>query len=246
LNKFEILGFGSPEALARAAAEKWLGEIGSNCSTAAPYCVALSGGRVAARFFSALAAASKPETALSHVHFFWGDERCVPPDDPESNYRLAWNSFLSCSAVAPSQIHRIRGEVAPAEAATEAEDELRRIAPPNAAGQPVLDMIFLGMGEDGHVASLFPDELPETPVNPAVFRPVVSRHKPPPQRITLGYPAIAAARQVWVLVSGPGKREALRRALSLDANTPLGYVLASREKTSLLTDFATGKSAGSP
>ena len=246
MNNFEVIRFRNPEALARGAAEKWLSEIGSNCSTAAPYCVALLGGRIARTFFSAMAAIPRPETTLSHVHFFWSDERCVPPDDPESNYRLALDCLFARSEIAPTQIHRVRGEIPPADAAIQAEDELRRIAGSNAAGQPILDMIFLGMGEDGHVASLFPEELPEAADNPAVFRPVISRRKPPPPRITMGYPAIAAARQAWVLVSGPGKEDAFGKALSLDPHVPLGRVLASRDKTLLFTDFDTGQWTTAP
>ena len=104
-------------------------------------------------------------------------------------------------------IHRIRGETPPGAAAAQAETELRDLAPPGQGGQPVLDLVFLGMGEEGHVASLFPGEPPEIVASPAVYRPVTAS-KPPPRRITLGYPAIAAARQVWVLAAGPGKDQA--------------------------------------
>jgi len=112
-----------------------------------------------------------------------------------------------------SQIHRVRGEDPPEAAAAKAEAELRQIAPLASNGQPVLDLIFLGMGEDGHVASLFPGEPEELMASNAVYRPVVAA-KPPPHRITMGYPTIAAAGQVRVLAAGAGKEKALRDSLS--------------------------------
>ena len=83
---------------------------------------------------------------------------------------------------------------------------MRRIMPLNADGQPMLDLIILGMGEDGHVASLFPGEAEATRADAAVYRAVKNSPKPPPRRVTLGYAAIAAARQVWVLFRAPARK----------------------------------------
>ena len=94
----------------------------------------------------------------------------------------------------------------------------------------MLDLIFLGMGEDGHVASLFPDGREETRQASATYR-AVTASKPPPQRITLCYAAIAAAHQVWVLASGSGKQQALQASLSGSNQTPLARVLGSRRQT---------------
>ena len=102
-------------------------------------------------------------------------------------------------------------------------------------GQPKLDLIFLGMGEDGHVASLFPEDK-EALESKAVYR-VVTSPKPPPRRITLGFPALAAAHEVWVLASGEGKAEALRQSQSPKGNTPLAKVLRDRTHTEIFTDF---------
>jgi 6-phosphogluconolactonase len=102
----------------------------------------------------------------------------------------------------------------------------------------LFDLIFLGMGEDGHVASLFPGE-PETVMNLAqVYRPVVAA-KPPPNRITLGYGVIAAAQQVWVLASGKGKEAALRDSLTQGNATPLGRVIRMRTHTKVFSDIRT-------
>jgi 6-phosphogluconolactonase len=97
-------------------------------------------------------------------------------------------------------------------------------------------MIFLGMGEDGHVASLFPGETEDVINNGLVYR-AVTAVKPPPRRITLGYAVLAAATEVWVVASGAGKEGALKESLSANGKTPLGRVLRSREDTKILTDI---------
>ena len=101
----------------------------------------------------------------------------------------------------------------------------------------MLDLIFLGMGEDGHVASLFPGESESARTNPAVYRAIRNSPKPPPTRVTLGYPAIAAAREVWVLASGGGKEAALRESLKPDGQTPLSRVLQTHPKPKVFTDI---------
>ena len=114
--------------------------------------------------------------------------------------------------------------------------ELSRVVPRNEAGQPMLDIVFLGMGEDGHVASLFPGEPEEANAAKSVYR-AVTASKPPPRRITIGYGAIAVARQVWVLASGAGKEQALRESLAVVAQTPLAKVLKLRSHTKIFTDI---------
>jgi 6-phosphogluconolactonase len=202
------------------------------------YSVALAGGRIAADFFSAVADLAKGTEVFSeHIHFFWGDERCVPPDDKESNYRLARERLLAPLAIPDAQIHRIRGEDPPTQAARVASEELCGLTPQDNKGLPVVDLVFLGMGPEGHVASLFPGAEQPQPGEQAVFRAVVTP-KPPPKRITLDYGPLAAALQVWVLVSGAGKEEALRQSLTAQDSTPLGRVLASRRHARVLTDLS--------
>ena len=235
-SRFEISRVATAAELARASADRWL----STCDTppGEARLVALSGGRIAKDFFSAVARlAQERGQSLAHLHFFWADERCVPPADAESNFRIATELLFQPLGLPPANIHRIRGEDEPEVAARAAEAALRRFAPINAAGQPVLDLVLLGMGEDGHIASLFPGE-PEDEMNsPAAYR-AVTASKPPPRRITLGYAAIAAAREVWVLASGAGKETALRESLSPDGETPLARVLRGRERTRIFTDLA--------
>ena len=141
MGDFELVSFADDEALARAVAGKWLKELERAKQSGVPYLVALSGGRVARRFFVAAADLAKAHgDILPLVHFFWGDERCVPPTDPESNFALANELLLVPLAVPGRQIHRVRGEEAPEVAAGEAERELRQVAPSEAGGQPVLDL----------------------------------------------------------------------------------------------------------
>src|SRR5437868_3347861 len=172
---FEIIKSGDPDELARAAAREWLKDLHTNRQPDQPYCVALAGGRIAGRFFSEVAALAKNDpTPLLSTDFFWGDERCVPPADPESNFHLAHENMLGPLNIPAERIHRIHGEKPPEKAAAEAETELCRLAASSVNGQPVLDLIFLGIGEEGHTASLFPGEPAEVVASERVYRAVTA------------------------------------------------------------------------
>lgn len=218
MENIEHIRFEDAEGLATEAASRWLAEVEPRSSAA------ISGGRIAKDFFDELA--RQAGERLREVDFFWADERCVPPDDPDSNFLLAKTHLFDPLSLDSGRIHRIEGELDPPAAAEKAEAEIRRVC----GLTPILDWIFLGMGEDGHVASLFPEESESDRQSSAVFRPVVAT-KPPPNRITLGYDAIAAAKQVWVLASGAGKAEILEASLSGRLETPLARVLQSRRHT---------------
>src|SRR4051812_22895496 len=151
MGTFQLEKFSSPQELATRAAAQWLDQLAKRGPAA--YHAALSGGRIARDFFNSIKErVNQGQVSLAQVHFFWADERCVPPDDQESNYRLALEQLFRPARIAEQQIHRIRGEEKPEEAAQIASDEIRRVVSLNNAGWPVLEMIFLGMGEDGHVA----------------------------------------------------------------------------------------------
>lgn len=235
---WELSSFSDADELVAAVAKLWLDEIAVAQRGAKVHCVALSGGRIAGNFCSAIVAeANKRHMSLDNVHFFWADERCVPPDNKESNYRIARELLFEPLKVAMDQIHRIRGEDAPDNGARKAADEIKQFTPTGPDGQPVLDIIFLGLGEDGHTASLFPGEPESVSADPAVYRAVSNSPKPPPHRVTLGYQAIAAARQVWMLASGAGKEGAIRASLSTTGKTPFARVLRLRNKTRVFTDI---------
>jgi 6-phosphogluconolactonase len=238
MKNFELIPFANADELVRAVAGKWLDEIESANRAGKRHCVALSGGRITRKFFAVTAEQAKARAvSFATVHFFWADERCVPPDDLESNYRMANGLLFAPLKIPEGRIHRIHGELPPEAAAARATSELAEIADLNPSSQPVLDLIFLGMGEDGHVASLFPDEIEAASSDQAVYRAVKNSPKPPPNRVTLGYAAIAAARQVWVLISGVGKKAALRNSLHANGRTPLARVAQFRTQTRIFSDF---------
>src|ERR1017187_8604820 len=238
MKNLELISFANADELAQAVASAWLDEIAAANRAGKRHCVALSGGRIAHKFFAVTVEQARAcAVSFERMHFFWADERCVPPDDAESNFAVARKFLFAPLKIADAQIHRIRGEDSPEAAAKAASTEISKIAPVNEIGQPVLDLIFLGMGKDGHVASLFPGESEMAAASKAVYRAVKNSPKPPQNRVTLGYAAIAAARQVWVLVSGTGKETALREALCSKGRTPLARVTQFRTHAKIFSDF---------
>ena len=245
MKRFDLRVFADAHALAAGAAAAWLEEMAASADLEKPYCVALSGGRITQRFFTAVVESAQvrsvrdgePPSLPGLVHFFWADERCVPPSDPDSNFKLAQEHLLAPLRVALENSHRLRGEDSPSAAVKSAEADIGRIARQNEQGRPVLDLVLLGMGEDGHVASLFPNAGPEILQSDAPYLAVANSPKPPPTRISLSYAALADARQVWVLVSGTGKEAALRESLKPQGTTPLARVLQSRPATTIFSDF---------
>jgi 6-phosphogluconolactonase len=234
---YELVRFANAQELALEAARQWLAELKllSRGQTTSSYSVALAGGRIAGDFFGAVADLAKGQRVFGDkVHFFWGDERCVPPNDPESNYRLARERLFGPVGTPDTQVHRIRGEDPPEKAAQSASEELCKLVSKDSRGMPILDMVFLGMGEEGHVASLFPGQSQGQSGSTEIYRAVLTP-KPPPRRVTLDFAPLAAARQVWVLVSGAGKEPALKESLASPERTPLGRVLTSRAHTRVLT-----------
>jgi 6-phosphogluconolactonase len=150
--------------------------------------------------------AARLEPDWSKVTLWWGDERCVPPDDERSNYRLAQETLLEQLASLPGAVHRIRGEAPPAEAAAELDAELAGVT---------LDFLLLGLGPDGHMASLFPGS-PQLEVTdrratdgPAGLGPWVNR-------VTFTVPTIQAAKRVVFLVTGAAKADAAARAFGAE------------------------------
>jgi 6-phosphogluconolactonase len=146
--------FATPDALADAVAEHIVACAADAISSSGRFTLALAGGSTPRAAYSRLATRdSGLELDWRRVHVLWGDERCVPPDDPRSNYRMAKEALLDRVPIPPDQIHRIKGEDDPERAAAEYERELRALL-----GDDGLDLALLGMGEDGHTASLFPGQ----------------------------------------------------------------------------------------
>jgi 6-phosphogluconolactonase len=168
--------------------------------------VALSGGSTPKATYALLAQSPYRERIdWPRVHIYFGDERCVPPDHPDSNYRMATEALLSKVPLAAEQVHRIAGERAPMEAADDYARELRPLGVP-----PKFDLILLGMGPDGHTASLFPGTAALTSEEPvtAVYVPKLDSW-----RITLTAPVLSHADEVVVAAAGAEKADALKLAL---------------------------------
>ena len=156
----------------------------------------------------------------SAVHVWFGDERCVPPEDEESNYRLAAETLVAGAGLTATQVHRMRGELGPDEGARAYGAELCEHLELDDAGIPILDVVHLGLGPDGHTASLFPHH----PALQVTGWPTVGIHdspKPPPERITLTLATLNAARRRVLHTVGEGKRDAVARVLAPpDPGTP--------------------------
>ena len=239
MKNIDLKHFSTDAELAKAAAENWLATVNEAARKNENHLVALSGGRIAKLLFAQIVEQTTVQKiSLSHVHFFWADERCVAPDDPESNFRTANELLFQPLKIARSQIHRLKGELSPEISAMDANVEIFRMATATSRGLPVLNYIFLGMGEDGHVASLFPNAVEKNISRNDPYFFVENSPKPPPNRLSLSYSSLAAAREILVLVSGSGKSEALKNSLEQTGSTPLARVLKSRTSTKIYTDIS--------
>ncbi len=199
--------------------------------------LALSGGTTPGRTYQLLGA--KPEE-LDGVQIWFADERCVAPEDEESNYRLAAETLLEAAEIAPQRIHRMEGELGPEEGARRYAAELERgLAGAQQAPSlpPVLDVVVLGIGPDGHVASLFPGARTLDAGETAVCLGVWDSPKPPPERITVSLAVLRAARECVLLATGASKADAVDAMLA----TPSPHVPASllrRERLTVIVDDA--------
>ena len=209
------------ERLAQAVADHFVRLARQAVANNGRFAVALAGGSTP-RVAYTLLAGNEFATRVdwSHVHVFWGDERCVPPDHADSNYGMAREALLEHVPLPPENVHRIRGELAPAQAAAGYENALRAFFSPPAEDRQAngetnvarFDLILLGMGDDGHTASLFPGTVAVSEHTRWVMANFVE--KLDSWRITLTSAVINAAANVTFVVSGSGKAERLRQVLT--------------------------------
>jgi 6-phosphogluconolactonase len=202
------------EAVSRTAAEMMVSQALQNLKSKDSFAVALSGGSTPKNMFAILAndAALREQMPWDSVHFFWGDERHVPPDHADSNYRMTNEVMFSRVPVPPENIHRIRAENPDAgKAAEDYEQELRRFFKLETEQLPAFDCVFLGMGPDGHTASLFPGTKALHERKQLVVSNWVAKFQS--FRITLTAPVLNNADTVIFLVSGEEKAEPLRVVL---------------------------------
>jgi len=198
--------------LNQKAAQRFIELAGSAVSSSGRFAVALAGGSTPKGLYALLA--TPPLAARipwPRVHLFWGDERCVPPEHADSNYRVAREALLSQINLAPENVHRMAGEKEPGPAAVEYENELKTFFQLSGGEPPRFDLILLGLGEDGHTASLFPgsEALQETQ------RLVVANFvaKLNAQRLTLTLPVLNEGAQIFFLVAGKSKAAIVKELL---------------------------------
>jgi 6-phosphogluconolactonase len=214
----ELLVADNPAALARVAADQL---VAWAIERQGPVRIALSGGSTPRQTYLELASPRLVDRfPWSRVHWFWGDERFVPADDPESNFRMTREAMLDAAAIPPANIHPIPTVgIDPVEAALLYEAELKRAYGTSTLlpDEPLFHVCLLGLGDDGHIASLIPGE-------PALLERdrwvAVVAHGRPETRITLTYPAIDASRHIAFLVSGESKRTILRELLAGGGTEP--------------------------
>jgi 6-phosphogluconolactonase len=207
------------QALSEVVADQYINIAQQAIATNGKFYVALAGGNTPQRLYETLASpAFARRIAWDHVHVYFGDERCVPPDDPASNYRMAWESLLSRVPIPSGQVHRIAGELSPEEAAEDYEGQLAQL-PSTLEGLPRFDLVLLGLGRDGHVASLFPasDALEERRRFAVAVR--YERREPAAAdravwRVTLTLPVINAARHLFMLVAGNDKAQIVNKVFA--------------------------------
>jgi 6-phosphogluconolactonase len=200
------------EALARRAAQHFAEMISEAVEDHGRARIAISGGKTPEAVFRLLAASSTTSLPLDKLDIYWVDERLVPPDHNDSNYRMVREAWLSHVPLQPSQIHRIQGELEPQTAADRYEEELRRSFKVAGNELPRFDLVALGMGADGHTASLFPySEALQKRDRLAVACTMPQKDT---WRVTLTWPVIDHARSVFFLVSGTEKAEILKEVLT--------------------------------
>jgi 6-phosphogluconolactonase len=210
----EVRVLSDADAVALLAAQHFVELARASILSRARFTVALSGGTTPRRMYERLAAPPfRDRVDWSRVEVFWGDERGVPPDHPDSNFRMAADALLDLVPIPRARIHRIRGERADlGSAARDYQVEIARAFQVYERGRPPsFDLLLLGMGNDGHTASLFPgsDALREQ----SRWTLDVEGTKPPPHRVTFTVPILNRAREIRFLVAGGDKAARLREVL---------------------------------
>jgi 6-phosphogluconolactonase len=217
----ELVVLESPEEAASAVADELAEAARKGLS------IVLTGGKSPGRAYE-LAAEREPD--WSRATLWWGDERCVPPDDERSNFLLAREKLLDSLAAQPREVHRIRGEAGGETAAAEYDRELQGAS---------LDLVLLGIGPDGHAASLFPGQ-PTLEEHERRAVPAQATMEPFVERVTLTLPVLCSAPEVLFLVTGEGKADAVERAFGRppSAETPSSLIRSAGGRTRVIADAA--------
>lgn len=228
----EIIICRDNDELSRKAAEQFVALARQASAARGRFSVALSGGSTPKALYSLLATGEFGERlAWRQIHFFWGDERCVPPDHAESNFRMVEESLLSKIPVSSKNVHRMNGAIEPAVTAATYEAELRQFFSSSQEKLPRFDLILLGLGEDGHTASLFPDSSALSETERWVATTYVQKLEA--HRLTLTLPVINNAAQITFLIAGQSKAAVVKKILaSQDTNAPAARIKPADGKLS--------------
>jgi len=236
---FEIV-VDTPAALAAVFCDRFARAVRAADAARGRFTVALPGGSVADTFFPPLTTAP---VDWRQVHVLWGDERAVPPDDPESNFGVARARLLTQVPIPPGNVHRMTADAADMDAAATAyAEELGAVL----GTPPRLDIALLGVGPEGHVCSLFPGHAALAERRAWVVA-VHDSPKPPPNRLTLTLPALATSALVCVAAFGAAKAEALRDAIESPASElPVAQAARSGRRALFLLDPAAASKLRAP
>lgn len=220
--------------LAQTFAAEFTAHAADSIARRGKFVVGLPGGSVATTFLPSLAAQS---VDWRRTELFWIDERAVPPDHPDSNYAIASRLLLAPARVPGSSVHRMYGELPDLEqAARRASDDLKSIA----GDPPRIDLALVGVGPDGHVASIFPGAVSASAIAPVIA--VYDAPKPPSRRLTMTMSVLADAGIVVVAAFGASKRTAMRGALDRsDATSPISRLLSRAASSLVLLDREAGQ-----
>jgi 6-phosphogluconolactonase len=218
VTKRKIIVCKDVDELNRKAAAQFISLAKDAIARSGRFAVALSGGSTPKALYSLLASPEYRNLIdWSRLHLFWGDERCVPPDHPDSNFRMVQETLSAQVHIPPENIHRMMGEKEPGEAAAAYEAELKDFFGVELGALPRFDLVFLGLGEDGHTASLFPGTDAANETEHLVAVAYVERLRS--YRLTVSLPVINAAAQLTFLVSGESKAAIIREILLADGDS---------------------------
>jgi 6-phosphogluconolactonase len=217
------------ETVAQRAASHVIAAIADATAQRGVAHIALSGGTTPGRTYELLGATP---TELTGLEVWFADERCVEPDDEESNFKLAADTLLGPAQIEPGRVHRMVGELGPQRGA---ERYAAEISEHMIDSPPLFDLVVLGIGPDGHVASLFPGADTLQAGEEAVCLGVSDSPKPPPERITLSLAVLRAARGCLLLATGTGKAEAIKGMLA-EPSPLVPASLLRRERLTVIVD----------
>lgn len=235
-----VIVYETDDAVARAVAAAFQAAARDAVAARGTAHVALSGGSTPRRTYALLADAAEPFRARipwDRLHVWWSDERTVAPDQPESNYRMARETLLAHVPVPERHIHRMAGELGPADAARLHEEDLVRAFRLASGGVPAFDLMLLGLGEDGHTASLFPGTRALDERGHLVVANRVDQHHT--TRLTLTVPVLLAARDVVVMATGASKAAALAAVFAPGADphvSPAAVLRCSAHRVRWMVD----------